>query len=341
MISLREKVMGMTLGVGIGDALGMPVEVFNTQQIKERWGRVTTYVDMPEDHKFHHVRKAGQTTDDTQLTLAVMRAFSKSHGHFSMDAIAAEHVIELDLDNSTWGPSTRNAVKRLKEGIHWSQSGKTDEPNSGMGNGVVMKASPLAVYLQVIQKLSLKLGSQAIDEFHDLEIAFTYVTHRTGAAVTGTFAHVSGLNYCLSSQPDNFSSEALIDLASSSALYGAMMMTDEDFSDQLVFQSLEKIRPTLTDQEILELFSKHNFLVYNSLGMSYACFVRKPASIEALYDVVNMGGDTDSNGAIVGALLGALNGPSVFPSHLVEGLQGRAEIVDTAEKFCDCLGIPK
>jgi ADP-ribosylglycohydrolase len=63
--------------------------------------------------------------------------------------------------------------------------------------------------------------------------------------------------------------------------------------------------------------TKAAFSAYNSFGLSYAMFVRKPDSFEAVYDVIAAGGDTDSNASIVGSLLGALNGEKVIPSDLV------------------------
>lgn len=66
-------------------------------------------------------------------------------------------------------------------------------------------------------------------------------------------------------------------------------------------------------------------------------FLRKPHSIEALYDVISAGGDTDTNGSMVGALLGALNGPNIFPDHLIEGLDQEKEIMLVANRFYDCI----
>ncbi|MBI2633668.1 MAG: ADP-ribosylglycohydrolase family protein [Parcubacteria group bacterium] len=55
--------------------------------------------------------------------------------------------------------------------------------------------------------------------------------------------------------------------------------------------------------------------------------------------MVNAGGDTDTNGSIVGSLLGALKGVSVFPKHLIDGLWQKEKILDTANRFCDTFDI--
>jgi ADP-ribosylglycohydrolase len=68
-------------------------------------------------------------------------------------------------------------------------------------------------------------------------------------------------------------------------------------------------------------------------------FLRQPKSVEALYDVVSAGGDTDTNGSVAGSLLGALDGTAVFPAHLVEELEAVDRLVKTANRLCDLFGI--
>ena len=77
--------------------------------------------------------------------------------------------------------------------------------------------------------------------------------------------------------------------------------------------------------------------VFNSLPFSYSIFLKDPTNIEILYQTINAGGDTDTNGAIVGALLGAYNGTKIIPDHLLNGLWNRQEVEDTAVAFCDSL----
>ena len=54
-----------------------------------------------------------------------------------------------------------------------------------------------------------------------------------------------------------------------------------------------------------------------------------------MYDCVSAGGDADSNGSKIGALLGALHGTSVFPQQLIDGLRERETILKVADKFFD------
>ena len=88
-------------------------------------------------------------------------------------------------------------------------------------------------------------------------------------------------------------------------------------------------------KEISDAFGQGTSYVYNSLPFSYAFFLKAPDSIETLYEVVSAGGDTDSNGSIVGGMRGALNGRKIFPQHLIDGLWQKDLILETAKRFCE------
>lgn len=85
---------------------------------------------------------------------------------------------------------------------------------------------------------------------------------------------------------------------------------------------------TLNCESIARVFGIQRFHAADSLPATWAFFLQNPYHIRTLYDVVNAGGDTDSNGAMVGALLGALNGMSIFPQCLIDGLWQKERIVD-------------
>ena len=88
-----------------------------------------------------------------------------------------------------------------------------------------------------------------------------------------------------------------------------------------------------------EKFGKLSCYCYDSVPGSHAFFLQNPRSIHSLYNVVNAGGDTDSTGSMVGSLLGAYNGVSIFPQKLIDGLDKKDEIIALAEKLCDKIGI--
>ena len=117
----KDKVRGMFLGCAIGDSLGMCVEGWDADRIKETHGRIETYID-PKGHKYHDGMRAGSTTDDTQLTITVAEALIEADG-VDLDVQAAHHVKAFKKHTGGWGRTTREAIEKLANGVHWKESG--------------------------------------------------------------------------------------------------------------------------------------------------------------------------------------------------------------------------
>jgi ADP-ribosylglycohydrolase len=314
----KDKVIGMFLGVAIGDALGMPVEKMGKEEIEQKFGRIMEYIPTV-DHKWHGNVPAGTWTDDTRLTLVVAEALIAAR-KFDMDEIARRHVEALqNAERADWGPTTREAIQRLASGIHWSESAVTG-PNRGFGNGVVMKMSPLAVYLDIYGSFRSRCSVA------DIIKQFTFMTHKTDMALAASFAHYAAIQACLSDEPRVFDRKYFLGVVSDSAVF---------FYDLWErFEHLRRVNDQTLLADILSWFPGHAFSIPVSIPVSYAAFLKNPTSVEALYDAVALGGDTDSNASITGSLLGALNGTAVFPKHLIDGLRDKEKVLDVAERFC-------
>jgi ADP-ribosylglycohydrolase len=67
-------------------------------------------------------------------------------------------------------------------------------------------------------------------------------------------------------------------------------------------------------------------------------FARAPHLIETtLLSAINVGGDADTTGAMLGALLGALHGWTTFPDEWRDGLEARDDLEAQAEAFAQRL----
>ena len=334
MLPRCDRLRGMFLGVAIGDALGVPVETYDAARIARDYGRITTYLQNPS-HKWSSRKPAGMWSDDTQLTLAVAEAIIET-GSLDLDAQAKWHLKVLDeLGDLGLGGSTRDALNRIRAGVSPHESGKTENPKRGMGNALPMKVSPVAVL--AAQGRAFMAGLTSL----------TAMTHNTSVAAQSAYAHVMALGYCLERQPKKFfGGEFLLDAVDWYSVYARNELPSRGFPDLSV--RWQELHPLLISGDLqrlspAQLGTRYNsgdaFVVYNTLPLAYACFLRHPTSVEALYDAVAAGGDTDTNASIVGGLVGALNGTAVFPAHLVNGLAMRDRILDTAERLCERLGI--
>ncbi len=322
----KDKVRAVMFGTAAGDTLGKTVEMFPADEIKKRYGRVKTYLPPPDDHKWAAGWPANRWTDDTSMSLAVLKALTEADG-IDMDAMVKHHIIEYDKNREGFGPktSTARAIEALKAGKHWSETGSP----TGKGNGVAMKIAPLGLFFSVWREEVFKRGM--LDLFA--------LTHCSTLGIASGMVQARAIVSCSSEQftPRNF--------AKSVHLMAYAYRNRE--SDYLLF--MKRLKNLIDDEDILPLCAPEYILenperygnggcyVPDSLPFTYAHFLRNPHSIETLFDVVNAGGDTDTNGAMCGALLGALNGMKLFEGHeyLIEDLWHKDEIIAAADAFCD------
>jgi len=332
-ITVESKIRGCLWGIVIGDALGAPVEGYSAEKIAELHTRVTEY-KQPIGHKWFDNQPLGFWTDDTHLSFAVIKGLLAAED-FDMDAIAEQHAIAMGESTDGWGYSTQESIRNLKNGMHWSKSGITEKPHRGTGNGVPMKIAPLAAW------------SFLQDEDHDVEkiIQFAAMSHYTEMAAYAALAHHAAIYYCLAFQPNEFEKDEFLD----DILVKAFWEVTHYINGEILFAKildppLNKTESRSADvlQEKLDLlfnnprefFEKGGCYLCESLPFTYAYFLHDP-TIDGFYDVINAGGDTDTNGSMFAAMLGALHGIKVFPQELIDGIQEKTQLEELIEKFIE------
>lgn len=325
----QDKVRGAFLGLAIGDALGKPVETFKYEKIVDLHGRVDKYLSN-SGHKWFDGHMEGTWTDDTQLSLAIARAMIRA-GDFDLDAIAEEQVKEFKANVKGWGGSTREALARIAAGTHWSESGKTDKPRRGTGNGICMKVAPIGIHMALKNPTCQK---KQWEESVSKLVKLSTMTHYTSMAITSGLAHAFATFKCFTSEPKTFDRQSFVKCVCGAGMMGRQYLpstlTEDDISNR--FAKLENYE-LYTGEKIIEDFGGGSCYVYDSLPFTYLWFLKNPDNIESLYDCVTAGGDTDTNGSMLGTLLGALHGTGVFPQYLVDGLDQKDMIIELADQF--------
>lgn len=322
-MNLKSKIRGMMLGVGIGDSLGMPFE--------SKPYEVVSKIKKRENYRGGRWKKKGSTTDDSQLTACVAKAIINAHS-INMDAIAIQHVIAYKDTVSGWGSTTREAVKKLSEGGTWDKSGDFEgNERRGLGNGVPMKAAPLAAYFALTKNL---------DNFAKNLVDFTAMTHQTSVAVSSCFAHVTALLECLGKTPQNFDTKVFLRKTIRASELGRSYFPEtlkDDLTNRLkgLLFLYEDPKLLYNDEHLVKEYGGGSCYVYNSLPFSYAFFIRSPFKIQSMIDAAYAGGDSDTNASLIGGLLGALGGEEVFPTHLKDELEKKDELVGLADLLCD------
>ena len=73
--------------------------------------------------------------------------------------------------------------------------------------------------------------------------------------------------------------------------------------------------------------------VLTALKIAVAALVDQRPAAEVLLDVVRLGGDADTNGAIAGGILGARDGLDAWPTRWTDVLEYREELLAAAATF--------
>ena len=341
-ISIEDKVRGCLWGIVIGDALGAPVEGYSAEKIVDLHTRVTEY-KQPLGHKWFDDQPLGFWTDDTQLSFAVVKALLEAEvwevkalelvgkcSDFDMDCIAKHHALAMAESVSGWGYSTQDSIRNLKNGVHWSKSGITDNPHRGTGNGVPMKIAPLAIW-NFLQANQLPRSPEFSQAFHREVVQFSAMSHYTDMSAYGAIAHTQAIQHCLRLQPDEFQKDIFLDEIIN---YAYKEFVEVAKLDPPLNRTEDSLRDRLGLLYNEELFEEGGCYLYHSLPFTYAYFLQDQ-TIEGLYNVVNAGGDTDTNGSMLASMIGALHGQSIFPPELIDGVQEKDELNQLIESFVE------
>lgn len=101
MITFQDKVRGVIVSTALGDAMGATIEKLTYAQIKEQYGRVESIMnkwyksDYSEDVRLGRQRGNGIVTDDTLMTLALMRVYETEQRHLDAYDLGNEFVKEI------------------------------------------------------------------------------------------------------------------------------------------------------------------------------------------------------------------------------------------------------
>jgi ADP-ribosylglycohydrolase len=203
--------------------------------------------------------------------------------------------------------------------------------------------------LTVLTEEWINFWNKTIKDVYD----YTLMTHNSSMALESAFAQIYGIVHCLLyAEKVPFNINIFLKQIIDGAKFGSELKFGDnlfnDGSEATLYSRLIELKndfeaDKLNDTDyIIKKYAgagKSTGYILNSIPFSYAFFLRNPHSIDAMYDVVNAGGDTDTNAAIIGPMLGALNGTKIIPQHLLDGLKVREEVERLADEFCDAFGI--
>ena len=336
---LKAKTAGTILGVAIGDALGLPCECKSPAGIRNLFGFVDRYVTN-EFHGYREVAKRapGTVSDDTQLTLAMLDSFTRKRGYDIKD-IALAHVEAWEGRWGTpvgWGGSTREACQRIKAGEKETFSPK------GAGNGTCMKIAPLSLYS--VYKTIVTAQKRFTNSFNASLLKkcreITLLTHGDPRCIVAAYCQARMVIRAIQNEIPQVTGE-IADLFLKDAQYAEAHLRSEWPDNQPLSERMKVFlapEQFLRETELVsvDICSNHSSFVMNSYPLVAYCvskYLPYRNFKHAVTMTVNAGADADSNGSMVGAIMGGWLGVYEIPSDLLSGVKIWREIYRCAKNF--------
>lgn len=296
MTDLKRIVKSLLFAIAYGDAFGMPTEMMSCAEIKARIGYVNQFLPSQKSIYFDRQLAPGSITDDTIFSLMLIDMIIEQDGVITTSAYVNKVLdwINDDLINkNVIGPSTLKAFEAIKNGLSIEQTGIF-----GTTNGAAMKIAPIGL-INIYN-----------DEDHLIDDVYKIClpTHNTRVAISGAIV-IAYIVYAFIKEKIDWSNiwvniYRILDkvkhlgVDTSHALLSCRIKVVENIvTGGLNLEDKVDIIKTQigTSMETLETVPTAIALAYLAQGDLKMC-----ATMSA-----NIGGDTDTIGAIACAILNA------------------------------------
>lgn len=291
--TLQQRAIGCFKALAIGDAIGKQTETLSRADV-QRWypGGITGFHGQPGNVIPRYIGKRyewriGETTDDTEQTLAVARALIHE-GQASHEAIGQE-------------------LLRCKKSLHpgvslWDfvQLGdSTRMASEGDGCGAAMRSAPIGILYP----------SSKLDELIRAAYECAIPTHGGQLAICAAAAVAASVSAALDDQPAAQVLEIAIHASTEAEnLRPAVDGSTISSSIQRIYSDLASRKHLVVNQLAIQYFPDKPQIIV-PLAISLA-LVTQSAHETALL-AANIGGDSDSVASIGSAIAGALHPETV------------------------------
>jgi len=284
-MKLSDRFQGCIIAGAIGDAYGSSFE-----NLKEQDETSTAY---PFGKREKDI-PTWQITDDTQLTLATCETIIENK-EFSASKFAQKYLdYFVQKKISGIGATTLKALQELQAGGHWRLVGRKGE--FAAGNGAAMRIAPTAFVANISRQ-----------NLQDI----CKITHNNDEAYVGGLAVNLAIKAILNNKWTG--RENLIEIIIN------------EIPDTRLRDRLMDIKDLKNLKEIGEL--GNDGYVVNSIPLAIAA-ASQVANIgleEMFNQLIQIGGDTDTNASIAGQIAGTLIGRKGIPVNLMSKLQQMAD----------------
>lgn len=314
--SRLDRALGALYGLAIGDALGMPTEGLDREQVRSRYGELAGFQPGAGNRGEF---PAGRVTDDTEQAFLLGRLLVAGRGRVGAAELVAglldwEQAASTAGTGMLLGPSTRRALAAARAGVPLGQLGR-----SGTTNGAAMRVTPVGI----------AWPAQPLGRLVAAVVSVGAVTHDTGVAHAGAAAVAAAVSSGVCGAPYAESRQLAVAAAELTAGAGGP-------PDGAAVVARLRERPANLDA-----------VAARGLGLATeesvpAAFALADLAPEDPWQVcrwaAGLGGDTDTIAAMAGAVLGAHAGLAGWPVTARETVR-RVNSLDPERLAAGLLGV--
>lgn len=292
-----DRACGALLGTFVGDALGMPFERQSPDAVPERVEMVAARLGR------------GTYTDDTQMMIALAESLL-DRGVVEAGHLGQAFLTEYDPRRG-YGSGTRAVLALLADGVPVAEAAtRAFDGGGSLGNGAAMRIAPIAV-------------RYAHDRGALLDAARTsaHVTHAHPIGIDAAVVQATAIGAALRGEDP-------LAVARGAA-------RTRELRDGLA-QAARLVATCLPPKEVAASLGNGS-TGHASVPTAIYAAVTNPGFEDAVTFAVRCGGDTDTIGAMAGAITGAREGASAIPQRwldaLEDGEKGYAYVARLAEQL--------
>lgn len=303
---MNDYIKGSFWGAAVGDALGGALENMSGEEICARYGTVTEilgggWLDL----------QPGEYTDDTQMIIMVAQGILANPA-YPIEEIGRRFLRWYNSNPKDIGTTTKRSFENFLRYGSWKEASSITAKslNKLDSNGALMRTLPV----------TFAYWSNPRDmAYWSVDIAsMTHHSHESAASCI-FYNHLVGM---AAGEKGNKR-----DLFTRSLRFTDEQCARLDINPSGFFWYIVKA----VQSGAAIIIPKGKAL--DTLGAVLQSFLQTDTFEEALIRVVNLGGDTDTAGNIIGGLAGAYYGYEAIPERWLSVLQGREKIAGVADIF--------
>ena len=296
---MENKILGVLYGMAIGDAMGMPPELWSRKRLVEKYGKIEDFLDGNPENEISYQYKRGNFTDDTSQAITIIESLIETD--FRPDASnIAKHILtwakrENAFENNILGPTSKITLELFEKG-----EDARAYSDQALSNGASMRIPPVGTFFRADQK----------KELCDYVYQISHITHSSDITLAGACM----IAMAVASAMEKEDREEMI----------RDVLAVEEYALSLGVSTVSASIGTRVKYGIA-LAEKYaddedTFLeeLYNMMGAGVNTVDSVPCAIAIAYysfDVrrcallcANLGGDTDTIGAMATAICGGVRG---------------------------------